>query len=129
MEEYEYINMSELIYVVAISLQLAGAVLLINKYWEKKLQKQVDALWLKQNHMTGKTIHIGDAAPTNVEYALEVILSRIAFVYLALGYLLGVCGERGMILRDMGFVVIVSFILVMVGKNEAKKNSKKFDAN
>ena len=122
-------NCLEIIYILAISLQVTGAVLLIIKYWEKTIKKHLDDLYKKQNHVKDGGLYIGNAAPSDYEYTYEIVISRMAFIYLAIGYLTGVIGEKGNWQIDLPAIAVLTFLIVIVSRRFAIRFSTKYRTN
>lgn len=119
-----------LCYIFAISFQLAGALLLIVRYWFKSVDKQLQSLESRRTHLDlgGEVLNLGETQPSDSEMAEEIWINRLAFAYIAIGYLLGIWGEpRGASKCVITFVVaLFVLILVAIGKKISKKESDKF---
>ena len=84
----------EWIYIVSISFQLSGAVLLLIRYSFKNIEKGMLENKLKETRGDGETLILGKTQPTSIEYTENVWLNRIAFALITLGYLFGVFGDN-----------------------------------
>lgn len=88
--------MKEWIYVLAIALQITGAVLLIIKYWGNTQNRIIN------EYFPGTGIANNDGDDNTVlevekvrECVREIYASRFAFIDIAVGYALSVFGEKG----------------------------------
>ena len=115
----------EWIYIISISFQLSGAVLLLIKYSFVNIEKGIIEKEKKENHTKETTLLLGSTQPTDSEYTENVWLNRIAFALIAAGYLLGVWGEiRGEKRIVVFFLVIaVSTILTALSVFISKRLS------
>lgn len=112
--------MYEFIYIMAISLQLAGALVLVVNFWNGKLKNTV-AKGLKDEESVLHWIEV-DEDSQSITYSPEeqqkvanrVLRNRFAFIYIAIGYLLGVIGDRGDKVIDFFAVIVfgVAFIIL-----------------
>lgn len=109
------------LYIVAISFQLTGAIFLISNFLPTKTQiihetaKDEAALhWgeLKENGQTKITYTAGELSK-GAETACQ---NFYALILIILGYLLGVFGEIGDKLCSLIMIVVLSTILIAVGK-------------
>lgn len=78
------------IYILAISLQLAGAELLIMSYWSKPIAKLQEEELNKEAHIDGETIVLDSR--TKTEIVGNIWLNRFAFLMIAIGYVVGIFG-------------------------------------
>ena len=110
--------MEKCIYTVSIALQLAGAILLIMKFWSGSAKRQLAEIQKKRTHIENTTLIIGDSGPKDHEFIEELCLNRTAFIYLAAGYIIGIWGN----LTDANkwrialLIIIETSIFVGVGK-------------
>lgn len=100
------------IYVLSLAFQIAGAVLLILKYWGNTRQRIIN------EYFPGTGIASNDGDDNAVldvlrvrECVIEIYSSRVAFIYIAIGYALSVFGEKG----DVASVTILLMIFVASG--------------
>ena len=116
-------SLKEFIYIISCALQIAGAVLLILKYWGRTLPRIID-LYYPGTGIAG--LNDQDNAVLEVElvrtYAREIYDSRMAFVYIALGYAFAVLGKKestsGIVL--LIFIAFVTCILIWIEKIVSK---------
>ncbi|MBO6128838.1 MAG: hypothetical protein J6P79_08070 [Pseudobutyrivibrio sp.] len=97
------------IYVLSLAFQIAGAVLLILKYWGNTRQRIINEYFPG----TGIASNDGDDnALLDVfrvrECVIEIYSSRVAFIYIAIGYALSVFGEKG----DVASVIVLLMVFV-----------------
>ena len=110
--------MEKCIYTVSIALQLAGAILLIIKFWSGSARRQLAEIQKNRTHVEGTVLIIGDSGPNDHEFIEELCLNRTAFIYLAAGYIVGIWGD----LADANkwcialLIIIEASIFVGVGK-------------
>ena len=103
----------EWIYTVSLSLQLSGAVLLLLKYTFTNIGKGIRETSEKENRVEGGTLFLGRTQPTEEEYRENAWLNRIAFAFIALGYLTSIWGNIGEIPRYIIFVwVLIQSVLL-----------------
>lgn len=116
-----------LCYVLALSLQLAGALLLIIRYSVTPMKTQLKDAHEKASHVdeAEETISIG--IPVDSELIEEIRLNRLAFIYIAVGYLFGIWGESFDVNKWFitGLVILLAAIAVVIGKAHSKRASKK----
>ena len=105
----------EIVYIMAISLQLAGAIVLIENFWGGKLQEAtIKALAGEEAKLHwcevlegNKTVVTYSPKETQAA-ATKVLRNRFAFMYIATGYVTGVIGDRGDKLIDFVAIIVVS---------------------
>ena len=86
---------SDLIYVVSMSLQLSGAVLLLIHFWGVNIEKGIEINKEIGTHVDEEQsiAVLGPTTPPPYEYAKSVWLNRFAFLNISFGYLVAVFGE------------------------------------
>lgn len=116
-----------LCYVLAISLQLAGALLLIIRYSITPMKTQLKDVHEKEPHVDEAEETISFGVPVDSEVIEEIRLNRLAFIYIAAGYLLGIWGESFDVNKWLitGLVILLAAIAVVIGKAHSKRASKK----
>ena len=122
--------MNDILYVLGISLQLAGAVLLLIKYCftpSKRLLKDLDKKKAKYSEKSARVTMPEN--PTDKEFMYEIWLSRWAFIFIAAGYPIGVLGELESLCRCCATLLVITFaaVLVVVGLLLASIQSKKYN--
>jgi hypothetical protein len=117
-----------LAYVLAISFQLAGALLLIVRYWFKSVESQLAVVESKRTHMIGEMLYLGKTQPDDSELVEEIWINRLAFVYIALGYFLGIWGDPldTCKCKVALLAIFIASILVTIGKIASAKASNKY---
>lgn len=117
------LNCYEWFFIVSVSLQLSGAVLLLIKYTFVNTEKQIQEIEKKENHIEGSTFVLGQTQPTKEEYRENVSLNRQAFTYIALGYLLSIWGSisQGSRYIILFWVLVVSSIIVIISYRFSKR--------
>lgn len=106
-----------LVYILASSLQLAGAELLIVNYWRLPLKQLVEIELNKQPHVKDESTFClgGENEP---EISRNILLNRFAFVFIALGYLFGVFGDMQDYCRwFVAFWVLVISVMITLSTN------------
>lgn len=113
----------EWIYTVALSLQLSGAVLLLLKYTFTNIGKGIKKISEKENRVENGTLFLGRTQPTEEAYRENVWLNRIAFAYIALGYLASIWGDISESPRYIIFVwvLIQSVLLTAISYYASKR--------
>lgn len=117
-----------IVYVSALAFQIAGAVLLIIKYWGNTEQRVINVYYPG----TGIASNDGDDnAILEVnrvrECVAEIYGNRMAFIYIAVGYALSIFGNKGtfdnVVVLAMVTVLAVIFIVleILLAKALAKK--------
>lgn len=120
--------MKEWLYILAIALQVAGAVLLIIKYWGNTQNRIIN------EYFPGTGIANNDGNDNAVlevervrECVREIYASRIAFTNIALGYALAIFGDKG--LKDnivlLTYVALLSSAIIVVELKTAKTMSNR----
>lgn len=115
--------MKEWLYILAIALQVAGAVLLIIKYWGNTQNRIIN------EYFPGTGIANNDGNDNAVlevervrECVREIYASRIAFTNIALGYALAIFGDKG--LKDnivlLTYVALLSSAIIVVDANSGR---------
>lgn len=103
----------EWIYIISISFQLSGAVILLIKHCFVNIEKGILEKEKKETHIEGEILVIGSTQPTDSEYAEKVWMNRIAFALIAAGYLLGVWGEFRSEKRTAVFFLVIAVSAVI----------------
>lgn len=100
------------IYALALAFQIAGAVLLILKYWGNTKQRIIN------EYYPGAGIASNDGEDNAIldvsrvrECVIEIYSSRVAFIYIGVGYALSVFGEKG----DVAGIVVLLMVFVASG--------------
>lgn len=101
------IQICEWIYIISISFQLSGAVLLLIKYSFVNIEKGILEKQKKETHVEGENLIMGSTQPTDSEYAENVWSNRVAFAWIAAGYLLGVWGDIRCEKRIIAFFLVI----------------------
>ena len=121
--------MEYMFYIVAIAFQLSGALLLIIRYWFDSVGRQLKTAEKKRTRVEeGGTLILGETQPSNSDLVREIWLNRVAFLYLAIGYIFSIWGVLGSKSRWMTllFVLIVTGVLVFGGEFFSTKVSVKY---
>lgn len=110
-----------IIYIVAISLQLAGAELLIMNYWSKPIEKLKKEELDKEVHIDGGTLFLGGRSEN--EIMKNIWLNRFAFLMIAFGYVVGIFGDlsncsKWIVLLN---IVLLSVVLASIAYNISAK--------
>lgn len=84
------------VFVLALAFQIAGAVLLILKYWGNTKQRIINEYYPGAGiaNNDGEDNAILDVVRVR-GCVIEIYSSRMAFIYIAIGYALSVFGEKG----------------------------------
>jgi hypothetical protein len=122
-----------LLYILAQSMQVAGAEILIWDYWKIHDPVKRAELELETESDYGDL----DSDTTNDDLFVRVqhiIINRMAFVCIAIGYLMAIVGDISHIANRwivLGFVLVVSFvlmfILLLVSKITSKNRIKRYE--
>lgn len=106
----EMLTIAGWIYILSVSLQLAGAELLIWNYWSKPIKQLKSEELSKENHVEGSVLIINSKSED--EIGKNIWLNRFAFVMIALGYVAGIFGDLQNCSRlCVAFCVIVLSVL------------------
>lgn len=106
-------------YMISIAFQLSGAILLIIKYWFGSAKDQLTHIQNKRTRDEGGgNIIMGDSLPSDQEFIEELWLSRIAFLYIAVGYMIGIWGNVDNINKCFAafMILFMSCLFVIIGK-------------
>lgn len=127
--------MSTILYIVAIALQLAGALILLKRFDPrrvkdtviKEIQKDRDNTAMVWNESDNVGSHHTEERETLQNKAEELYLNAFAFGYIAAGYILGIFGYTEVNKWLVAFcVIVVAIVLMLLGiavcKHCAKKN-------
>ncbi len=104
------------IYVLSLAFQIAGAVLLILKYWGNTQQRIIN------EYYPGSGIASNDGEDNAIldvsrvrECVVEIYSSRVAFIYIAIGYALSVFGEKGTVASTTLLLMVFVTSVVLIG--------------
>ena len=103
----------EWIYIISISFQLSGAVLLIIKYCFVSIPKAMAEKEKKEHRVVGEQVFLAPAQPTTPEIKENIWLNRFAFSLIALGYLISVFGSINESSRCLAFWLIIVFSTIL----------------
>ena len=115
-------TIQQIIYLLSISFQLSGALILIFFCWgnieRKVLNKVFPANSVMERNDDNKVVISRDKLFRAYK---EVWLNRIAFILLGLGYLLSVFGSNEGINLWLGFILLIigSVVIMMIGNKIA----------
>ena len=117
-----------LIYIFSIAMQLAGAVILILKYWTGSSKKQLEEIQTKRTYVEGEILYLGISEPNDQEFIEELWINRLAFIFLAIGYLSGVWGDISNSNKwlTLLMIVLLTIVIVFAGKCFARKKGKPY---
>lgn len=124
-----------IVYILAISLQMAGALLLIISFWGKTRQRIIDGYF--SGHVLG-WIEDDDCVTITRDDLISCVCriydNRAAFVFIAIGYVLGVlsnsysCNKWIMalcvIISSVLFVLVEKFFACLIAKKIYKSEMK-----
>lgn len=102
-------NCYEWLYIVAISFQLTGALLLIIRYWFSSIKKEIHIAEEKETRVENNMLILGQTQPSPSEIRENIWLNRFAFICLLVGYLIGIWGEPSKTNRWGSFIFIIIF--------------------
>lgn len=124
-----------MLYIVSISFQVVGAVILVWSSCLKNIEEQICRIYFEKE--TGSIVDENGMIALNKEkvkdIAKSIILNRCAFVYLILGYATTICAEKTMsnchiIIGVLAFSLILfsagCCISEKMSKVQAEKNMK-----
>ncbi len=108
--------MELLFYVIAVSLQVSGAVILLVKYCFKAEKSQLEENQMKKTRVEGDTLYLGENVLSDKELLKEVWLSRFAFLFISVGYIVGIFGDVSCQNKfiTMCEIVLVTIIIVVI---------------
>ena len=103
------------LYIISVSFQLSGAVLLLIKHTFVSINKRVIENKLREPHVENETLIIEDTQPSPSETAENIWLNRISFALIALGYLIGVWGviDNSQRLEAFIWIILLSTVIVI----------------
>lgn len=107
------------IYIIAISLQLAGAVILIINYCRNTHDQIIDRYFPGSNLVErDKKDNIVLEKERVQEVVREIYMNRCAFGYIGAGYIVGIYGEAGKMNKCIIslLVIIGNFLLIALGQ-------------
>lgn len=103
----------ECLYIISVSLQLSGAILLLIKYCFLNIDKGIKKNKKKETHVENECIMMGRNQPTPVEFAENIWLNRFAFALIVAGYLLSVWGSVNNDHKPLAFICILLLSVVV----------------
>ena len=117
------ITVEGLIYIFAIAFQLAGAELLIMNYWGKPISILKKQELDKETHVEEETLVL--RCETESEIVSNIRLNRIAFIMIAIGYVVGIFGDVQNSCKWFVAicVIILSVLLALAGNKIAERKS------
>ena len=109
------VEVIKMIYAISIALQVAGALLLMVNTLSVK-RDNVILRFMGHNLITrdGNTKEITYDSKALITLYQQAYLSKIAFVYIIIGYTLGVFGDMDACSRILLVVLIVSFSMLLI---------------
>jgi len=113
----------EWIYMFSIAFQISGALVLMIRFWGRTEKKVVNGCFGENNYVeVNEEEKIVLTRETLIKSASNIYLSRMAFIYIVAGYLLGVYGSLndGSKISVLIAIIIVSILLMMIGMGVAK---------
>ncbi|SFQ51739.1 hypothetical protein SAMN02910358_02608 [Lachnospiraceae bacterium XBB1006] len=123
-----------IVYIIAESLQLAGALVLFQNFWGGKLQDAViRTLEREEARIHWETLHENKSSVTYTtdeqqSAAVKVLRNRFAFIYIAVGYAAGIIGEQGNKCVDFIAILVTASLLgtiCILGSRTIAKNKFK----
>ena len=109
-------NIEIVAYIISIAFQLAGAVMLIMKYWSGSVKKQLDEIQKRRTGVEDEAIHLAGFEPSDKEFVEELCMSRFAFIYITVGYIVGIWGNNSdtnkCYIACIIFIIAVSLVLL-----------------
>ena len=119
----EMITIAGWIYILAVSLQLAGAELLIWNYWSKPIKQLKREELSKENHVEGSVLIINSKSEDKI--AKNIWLNRFAFVMIVLGYVAGIFGDLQNCSRLCVAlcVIVLSVLFAYIAEKVAKRKA------
>lgn len=105
-------------FVLALAFQIAGAVLLILKYWGNTKQRIINEYYPGAGiaNNDGEDNAILDVSRVR-ECVIEIYSSRAAFIYIAVGYALSVFGEKGTAASTTVLFMVFLVSGMLIGKD------------
>lgn len=124
---YEVLNPGVFAYTLSLAFQVAGAVLLIIKYFGRTKERIIDEYFPGSNYVKYDENENVTLEKNKVQECVQRIYSnRMAFVFIVIGYILSIFGivpekNKGCILV---FVIVGTIIIILLGKGISVKISK-----
>lgn len=105
-----------LVYVLASSFQIAGAIILIMKYWGNTKQRVINEYYPGtgiasndgDNNAVLEVTHVRDCV-------IEIYANRVAFINIAIGYTMSIFGEKGTVKNIYIFLSVIGFSGLLIG--------------
>lgn len=120
--------MESIIYIFSISLQIAGAIMLIIRYWFKSVEAQVEVFQNNRTHVEEETLFLGGLEPSEKEFVKEIWQNRIAFAYITLGYIIGVWANTPSNKEASAiYIIILDVLFITFGIIASNKLSEKYE--
>lgn len=119
----------ELVYILSLSFQVAGAVLLIIKYWGKTKDRIVDEYFPGSNIIERDEEDNIKLEKEKVQVcARNIYDNRMAFVFIAIGYILSIFGSMNSISKIYILILVILFtvIIIVIEKKISMEISKRY---
>lgn len=121
-----------LIYIVAASLQVSGAILLLVYNFSVKRESIIKTFANDKGYILRDGIRIDYDKDRLKEVFKIAYINKISFIYIIIGYVLGVFGEIGentykliIVLGIIVFALIWTFIGIMIAEQKLKSKENK----
>lgn len=126
--------MEEMFYILSVSFQVAGALILLKKSLKEKVLDKAKGIYISESGDTlmcekNKIVLYKDRIQ---EIAMDIYIDRVAFLYLTIGYSISIFGKYDTDTSKCEIVIfeiIVSIILIAVGTKISKFITKKLFNN
>lgn len=118
-----------LVYSLSLSFQVAGAVLLIIKYWGKTKDRIVDEYFPGSNIIERDEEDNIKLEKEKVQVcARNIYDNRMAFVFIAIGYILSIFGSMNSISKIYILILVILFtvIIIVIEKKISMEISKRY---
>lgn len=117
------LNATNMLYIAAISFQLAGALLLICHYM-RNTEKQIKESYFSQDAI----IEVDNGKVTLRKEkirikAAEIYVNRISFIYIAIGYIIGIFGDIQKMKQVFVVVAVGIMTVVLIGLGNIIKHA------
>jgi hypothetical protein len=122
-------SIEDIVYIISISFQLSGAILLIIKYGFVSIPKAIAEKEKKEHRVVGEQAILAPTQPSTSEIKENIWLNRFAFWLIAIGYLISVFGSINESSRCLAFwlIILLSAILTVPLFLLSKKLSNRGD--
>lgn len=108
-------NCEQLIYLLSLALQVSGALILIFYYWGNTERRVLNTIFPANSSVHREDDDTVIISKEKLRKAHEVVLlNRIAFAFIAAGYLISLFGKNEGVKPLMGLVIVIALNVTLI---------------